>query len=88
MILPTVGPQEIGNSAIIIVATIQSFSIKEEKKYMRTVYSFDEALAPHFQGLTPQQENRLGKVTEADIAAQPYLTALILAASRHRWPTG
>jgi type III restriction enzyme len=88
--LPTVGPQEIGNSAIIIVATIQSFSIKEEKKYMRTVYSFDEALAPHFQGLTPQQENRLGKVTEADIAAQPYLTVADLGrtkASLANWLT-
>jgi type III restriction enzyme len=88
--LPTVGPQEVGNSAIIIVATIQSFSIKEEKKYMRTVYSFDEALAPHFQGLTPQQENRLGKVTEADIAAQRYLTAADLGrvkASLANWLT-
>ncbi|MBK6355440.1 MAG: DEAD/DEAH box helicase family protein [Betaproteobacteria bacterium] len=88
--LPTVGPQEIGNSAIIIVATIQSFSIKEEKKYMRTVYSFDEALAPHFQGLTPQQESRLGKVTEVDIAAQPYLTVADLGrtkASLANWLT-
>lgn len=88
--LPTVGPQEVGNSAIIIVATIQAFSIKEDKKHMRTVYSFDEALAPHFQGLTPQQENRLGKVTEADIVAQPYLTAADLGrvkASLANWLT-
>lgn len=71
--LATVGPQELGSSAIIIVATIQSFNVKD--KTIRTVYSFDESLAPHFQALTPQQENRLDCVQAADIAAQPYLTA-------------
>jgi type III restriction enzyme len=71
--LATVGPQEIGQSAIVIVATIQSFNVKD--KTIRTVYSFDENLAPHFHGLTPQRETRLDRVTEADIAAQPFLTA-------------
>lgn len=71
--LVTVGPTEIGLSAIVIVTTIQSFNVKD--KTIRTVYSFDESLARHFQGLTPQQETRLDRVTEADIAAQPYLTA-------------
>lgn len=70
--LATVGPQEVGQSAIVIVATIQSFNVKN--KTIRTVYSFDESLARHFQGLTPQQENRLDRVSEADIAAQTYLT--------------
>jgi type III restriction enzyme len=86
--LPSVGPQEVGLSAIVIVATIQSFNVKD--KSIRTVYSFDESLAPHFQDLTPQQENRLGKVTEADIAAQPYLTATDLGrvkASLANWLT-
>jgi type III restriction enzyme len=71
--LATVGPQEVGQSAIIVVATIQSFNVKE--KSQRTVYSFDESFDRHFQGLTPQQEARLDRVNEADIAAQPYLTA-------------
>lgn len=71
--LATVGPQEIGRAAIVVVATIQSFNVKE--KAQRTVYSFDESLTHHFQGLTPQQEASLDRVTEADIAAQPYLTA-------------
>lgn len=71
--LATVGPQEVGQSAIIVVATIQSFNVKE--KTLRNVYSFDENFARHFQGLTPQQEARLDRVCEADIAAQPYLTA-------------
>jgi type III restriction enzyme len=86
--LATVGPQEVGQSAIVIVATIQSFNVKD--KSIRTVYSFDESLAPHFQGLTPQQENQLGKVQEADIAAQPYLTATDLGrvkASLANWLT-
>ena len=71
--LATVGPHDVGQSAIIVVATIQSFNVKE--KNLRNVYSFDEGLLRHFQGLTPQQEARLDKVTEADIAAQPFLTA-------------
>ena len=70
--LATVGRHEIGSAAIIVVATIQSFAITDKTK--RNVYSFDESLAPHFQALTPQQEARLDKVTEADISAQPYLT--------------
>ena len=86
--LLTVGPQEVGSSAVIIVATIQSFNVKD--KTIRTVYAFDEALAPHFQGLTHQQANRLGKVTEADVAAQPYLTTADLGrvkASLANWLT-
>lgn len=71
--LATVGPQEIGQAAIVIVATIQSFNVKD--KSIRTVYSFDENLAPHFHGLAPQSEARLDRVTEGDIAAQPFLTA-------------
>lgn len=70
--LATVGPQDVGRAAIVVVATIQSFNVKE--KSQRTVYSFDESLAAHFQGLTPQDEGRLDRVTAADIAAQPYLT--------------
>ena len=58
--LATVGPQEVGNSAIIIVATIQAFNVKDQS--IRTVYSFDESLAPHFQALTPHQESRLDRV--------------------------
>lgn len=71
--LATVGPQEVGQSAIIVIATIQSFNVKE--KSQRTVYSFDESFSRHFQGLSPQQEVWLDRVSEADIAAQPYLTA-------------
>jgi type III restriction enzyme len=86
--LATVGPQEVKQSAIIVVATIQSFNVKE--KSQRTVYSFDESFDRHFQGLTPQQEMRLDRVSEADIVAQPYLTAADLGrvkASLANWLT-
>ena len=86
--LPTVGPQEVGQSAILIVATIQSFNVRD--KSIRTVYSFDESLAPHFQGLTPQTEARLDRVTGADIAVQPYLSSADLGrvkASLANWLT-
>lgn len=84
--LVTVGRHEVEASAIIVVATIQSFAITDKTK--RNVYSFDESLAPHFQGLTPQQEARLDKVSADDIAAQPYLTAADLGrvkASAANW---
>ncbi|MEX8519051.1 MAG: DEAD/DEAH box helicase [Leptothrix sp. (in: b-proteobacteria)] len=71
--LATVGPHEVGNSAVIVVATIQSFAVRDTT--LRNVYSFDESLAPHFQGLTPAQTEHLDKVTEADIAKQPYLSS-------------
>ncbi len=86
--LATVGPQEVGQSAIIVVATIQSFNVKE--KTQRNVYSFDESFDRHFQGLIPQQEARLDRVSEADIAAQPYLTTADLGrvkASLANWLT-
>jgi len=70
--LATVGPQEVGASAIIVVATIQTFNVKE--KAQRNVYAFDESYVRLFQNLTPQQEAFLDKVTEADLETQPYLT--------------
>lgn len=71
--LATVGPHEVGRAAVIVVATIQSFAVRD--KTIRNVYSFDESLAPHFQGLVPSQTAHLDKVTEADLQKQPYLSA-------------
>jgi type III restriction enzyme len=45
--LATVGPHEVGSAAVIVVATIQSFAVRDTT--IRNVYSFDESLAPHFQ---------------------------------------
>lgn len=70
--LATVGPHEVGTSAVIVVATIQSFNVKDTSQ--RTVYSFDESLAPHFQHLAPHQTAHLDTVSAADLARQPYLT--------------
>lgn len=69
--LATVNPHE--SNAIVVVATIQTFNVKD--KTIRNVYAVDESLAPHFQALTPQQTKRLDCIAEADLAAQPYLTA-------------
>ena len=71
--LATVGPHEVGSAAVIVVATLQSFAVRETNQ--RNVYSFDENLAPHFQNLHPLQAQRLEQVTEADLQTQPYLTS-------------
>jgi type III restriction enzyme len=70
--LQTISPHDVGNAAIVVVATIQAFNVTETAK--RTVYSFFEELAPHFDGLTPQASARLEKVSQADTVSQPYLT--------------
>lgn len=70
--LATIGRHELGASAIVIVATIQSFSVTD--KSSRNVYRFDENLAVHFQGLTPQEAEPLDTVSEGDLEAQQYLT--------------
>ncbi len=70
----TIAPQDIGRTAIVIVATIQSFRIDDTAN--RRVYAFSESFEPHFRNLTPQQTEGLEKVTEADLAAehQTFLT--------------
>jgi type III restriction enzyme len=70
--LATVGPHEVGSAAVIVVATIQSFAVRDTT--IRNVYSFDESLAPHFQNLTAEQAAPLEKVSAADLAKQTYLT--------------
>lgn len=71
--LQTISPSDVGKAAIIVVATIQSFNVTDTAK--RNVYSFFEELAPHFDGLPPQQVHGLEKVAPADLASQPYLDA-------------
>jgi len=70
--LQTIGPQDVGHTCIIVVATIQSFNVTNTAT--RNVYSFYEELAPHFDGLPPSQTEGLEKVTEEDLEHQPYLT--------------
>lgn len=71
--LQTIGPHDVGQSCIVVVATIQSFNVTDTAK--RNVYSFFEELAPHFDGLPPHRSEGLEKVRPEDLEKQPYLTA-------------
>ncbi|OIN69520.1 restriction endonuclease subunit R [Ralstonia solanacearum] len=71
--LQTISPNDIGKACIIIVTTIQSLNVSDTSK--RNVYSFFEELGPHFDNLPPVLTANLEKVTEADLANQPFLTA-------------
>lgn len=71
--LQTISPNDVGKAAIVIVATIQSFNVTDTAK--RNVYSFFEELAPHFDNLPPHLVAGLERVSESDLAVQPYLTA-------------
>ena len=79
--LQTVGRHELGRAAVVIVATIQSFRVTDTSQ--RNVYSFFEELSPHFEGLTPAAEQRLEKVTEADLETQKFLTRTDLGRVKH-----
>ncbi|WP_395689774.1 DEAD/DEAH box helicase [Caenimonas koreensis] len=70
--LQTISPQDVGKSAVVIVATIQSFNVTDTAK--RNVYSFFEELAPHFDNLPPHLATGLETVKEADLLTQPFLT--------------
>lgn len=70
--LQTISPHDVGQAAIIIVATIQSFNVSDTAK--RNVYSFFEELAPHFDNLPQHLTEGLEKVSEADLQTQTYLT--------------
>ncbi|WP_099350781.1 DEAD/DEAH box helicase [Erwinia amylovora] len=70
--LATVGPHEVGTHAIVIVATIQAFRVADTTQ--RNVYSFDESLVHHFNGVTTAQFPALDVVKASDLAAQPFLT--------------
>lgn len=71
--LQTISPHEVGKSCVVVIATIQSFNVSDTGK--RNVYAFFEELAPHFDTLPPQLQAGLEKVSDADLANQPYLTS-------------
>lgn len=70
--LQTVGSGDVGKACIIVVTTIQSLNVSDTST--RNVYSFFEELAEHFRDLPPSLTAGLEKVTEADLASQPFLT--------------
>lgn len=71
--LQTIGTNDVGKSCVIVVTTIQSLNVSDTAK--RNVYMFFEELAEHFRELPPHVTANLEKVSEADLAAQPFLTA-------------
>jgi type III restriction enzyme len=79
--LQTISPHDVGQSAIVIVATIQSFRITDTTK--RNVYAFYEELSQHFDGLPRAVADKLDKVTQADIDAQPFLTQQDMGRVKH-----
>ncbi|MCX8517897.1 MAG: hypothetical protein ORN29_07535, partial [Rhodoferax sp.] len=68
--LQTISPHDVGQAAIVVVATIQSFNVTDTAK--RNVYAFFEELAPHFDHLPPLLGAGLETVSEADLQSQPY----------------
>lgn len=70
--LQTIGAQDVGKACIVVVATIQSFSVRSTG--IRNVYSFFEELAPHFTDLPANASEGLEKVTAEDLQNQPFLT--------------
>ena len=79
--LQSIGPHDVGHSAVVVVTTIQSLSVR--KTTDRNVYSFFEALSPHFQSLPTQAGQGLECVTEQDLANQPYLTQQDIGRVKH-----
>ena len=70
--LQTINPLDVNESCIVVVSTIQAFNVSDTAK--RSVYLFNEGLAPFFTKLTLQQTEKLEKVSDADLESQPYLT--------------
>ena len=67
-----VPPPEWGRTAVVIVATIQSFRIAETAQ--RKVYAMSEAFEAHFRSLPPYRLQGLQTVSAADVAEHSFLT--------------
>ncbi len=85
--LHTVPPQDFGQKAVVVVATIQSF--RTRSKEMRRVYAMSEAWETHFKSLnlTPEQAaaRGLALVTLDDVAdaEQSFLTSADVGRVKH-----
>jgi type III restriction enzyme len=83
----TIAPQDLGRKAIVLVATMQSFRVRQTQG--RNVYAFSEEYDAHFahwRALAPPSAfDALEKVTEADLGehAQGFLTASDLGRVKH-----
>ena len=63
-------PQDFGQKAIVVVGTLQTLRVDDTSG--RDVYAYKEAFEPHF-ARAPDLSG-FERVTERDLAAQPYLT--------------
>jgi type III restriction enzyme len=79
--LQTIGPHDVGHAAIVVISTIQALSVR--KTADRTVYSFFEALSPHFAALSPGAQPALERVSLADLEHQPFLTSADVGRIKH-----
>jgi type III restriction enzyme len=72
-------PQDFGSRAVVAVGTIQTLRVGNTAS--RDVYAYKEAFEPHFATI-PQAE-WLERISEADLAAQPYLSKSDLGKVKH-----
>ena len=68
-----VAPSDWERTAVVIVATIQSFRIAETAQ--RKVYAMSEAFEAHFRSLPPSSFQGLQTVSAADVKDHTFLTA-------------
>jgi type III restriction enzyme len=84
---PTLAPQDFGHRAIVLVATMQSFRVKQTQG--RNVYAFSEEFDAHFKHFEAQiAASKLGvleRVTQADLdeADQSFLRPSDLGRVKH-----
>ena len=83
----TIAPQDLGRKTLVLVATMQSFRVRQTQG--RNVYAFSEEFDAHFAHLraiaAPAAFDALEKVTEADLAehTQGFLTPADLGRVKH-----
>ncbi|KGM57402.1 hypothetical protein N799_08160 [Lysobacter arseniciresistens ZS79] len=63
-------PQDLEGAAVVVVGTLQTLRV--ENTVGREVYAYKEAFEPHFAALP--EADFFERVSERDLAAQPYLT--------------
>ncbi len=83
---PTIAPQDLGHKAVVLVATMQSFRVRNTKG--RNVYAFSEDFDAHFAHFKSIGANLAGleKVEASDLAAEPgqgFLTHADLGRVKH-----
>ena len=84
---PTLAPQDFGRRAIVLVATMQSFRVKQTQG--RNVYAFSEEFDAHFKHFEAQiaatDRSALERVTQADLddVGQTFLRPVDLGRVKH-----